>query len=86
MNNNHISPDNSVKIEIFDPDGHCAATWQGSGFHNLQEAVTAAYEGSNPLNMPAEDYVYRVTDLDRGTTARYRIDAGGRLRILPEER
>lgn len=33
-----------------------------------------------------EDYVYTVTDLTTGTTARYRINAGGHVRILPEER
>ncbi|MBD5347354.1 MAG: hypothetical protein HDR92_09560 [Bacteroides sp.] len=82
---NHLSPSDSVKIEIFTPTGYCISTWQGSGFSNLGEAVTAAYEGSGSLNMPAEDYVYTVTDLTRGTSARYRIDAGGHLRILPEE-
>lgn len=84
--NNHIAPENTVKIEIYDPDGHRAATYEGSGYHNIDEAVTAAYEGTEPLNMPPQDYVYRVTDLDRGTSARYRFDAGGVLRILPEER
>lgn len=84
--NNHIAPIDSVRIEIFDPDGHRAATWQGSGFHTLSQAVAAAYEGSAPLNMPVEDYVYEVTDLTRNTTARYRINAGGNLRILAEER
>ena len=82
---NHLSPSDSVKIEIFTPTGYCISTWQGSGFSNLGEAVTAAYEGSGSLNMPAEDYVYTVTDLTRGTSARYRIDASGHLRILPEE-
>lgn len=51
-----------------------------------QLAVEAAYEGSNATHNPIEDYVWRVTNLSTGTSARYRVDAGGHLRILPEER
>lgn len=84
--NNHLSPSDSVKVEILSPTGYCVSTWQGSGFSNLTQAVQAAYSGSNDLHMPPEDYVYTVTDLARHTSGQYRIDAGGHLRILPEER
>lgn len=83
---NRLSPSDSVKVEIFSPTGYCISTWQGSGFSTISEAVDAAYQGAPTLNMPPEDYVYQVTDLTHSTEGRYRIDAGGHLRILPEER
>ena len=39
-----------------------------------------------PINeVMIEDYVFRVSDLATGTSARYRVNAGGNLKILPEE-
>lgn len=32
-----------------------------------------------------EDYVFRVTDLSDNTSARYRVDAGDKVRLISEE-
>ena len=41
------------------------------------------YQGTD---RSAEDYVFTVTNLTNGTSARYRINAGHHEVILPEER
>lgn len=79
---NHINPLDDVRVEIYE-DGKKVDTYQGSGFHTLDEAVTNAYEGSRQRN-GIEDYIFTVENLSTGTSARYRIDAGGHLRIIPE--
>lgn len=48
-------------------------------------AINAAIENSPQADRSPEDYVYRVTDNTDGTSARYRINAGGNVKILPEE-
>lgn len=35
--------------------------------------------------MDIEDYVFRVTNLADNSSARYRINAGGNAKIIPEE-
>ena len=76
-------------IEIYE-EGKKVDTYEGSGFHTVEEAVRNAYEGSDRTNNPIEDYVFRVSDLatglGHGTSARYRVNAGGNLKILPEEK
>lgn len=84
MTHNTIHPIDDVKIAIY-LDGHKIDTYQGSGFHTLEEAIKNAYEGSDRTNVPDEDYVYEVTNMSSGTHARYRINAGGHVVILPEE-
>ena len=84
MKHNAIHPIDDVQEEIY-LDGHRIDTYQGSGYHNITEAIDTAYEASDRTNNPADDYVYRVTNLPTGTVARYRINAGDHVVILPEE-
>lgn len=85
MKDNRINPIDDVSIEIYE-GAHKVDTIMRSGMHSVSEAVEAAYEGNNVTHNPIEDYVWRVTNLSTGTSSRYRVDAGGHLRILPEER
>lgn len=84
MTQNRIYPINEVMIEIYE-EGKKVDTYEGSGFHTVEEAVRNAYEGSDRTHNPIEDYVFRVSDLATGTSARYRVNAYGNLKILPEE-
>ncbi len=84
METNRLQLDDRVKVEIYD-EGKLIATYSGTGFHNVTAAISAAYENSDDTDRPAEDYVFRVTDENTGTSARYRINAGGNVKILPEE-
>lgn len=81
---NRIHNIDDVRIVMY-LDGREVDAHQGSGYHTVDEAVRDAFNASSRTNMPIEDYVFRVTDLSNDTTARYRINAGGHLRILPEE-
>lgn len=81
---NRLQLTDRVKVEILD-NGRVAATYEGTGYHNVTDAIAAAYDSTTRTAKPAEDYVYRVTDLTTGSAARYRINAGGHVRILPEE-
>lgn len=84
MTQNRIHPQDDIHVDLYD-EGKKIDAYQGSGYHSVEEAVTAAYEGSSRNNLNIEDYVFRVTNLTTGTSARYRVNAGGHLRILPEE-
>lgn len=83
MTENRLHPIDDVLVELYF-DGKKIDTFQGSGFHTVDEAIHNAYEGSERANVNIEDYVFRVTDLAKGTSARYRINAGGNVKILPE--
>lgn len=85
MNTNRIRPIDDVKVDIYF-NGEKIDGYQGSGYHTVEEAVTAAYESSDRTRLGDEDYVYRVTNLTTGSTARYRFNAGENLKILPEEK
>lgn len=84
MENNRIYPIDDVRVELWF-DGRMIDAYQSSGFHTVSVAVSAAYESTDHANMNIEDYVFTVKNLATGTSARYRIDAGGHLRILPDE-
>ena len=84
METNRLQLDDRVKVEIYD-EGKLIAIYNGSGFHNVTAAILSAYEKSDDTDRSAEDYVFRVTDENTGTSARYRINAGGNVKILPEE-
>lgn len=87
MESNRLYPEDDVRVEMyFGHDPEPVDVWQGSGFHKVNEALQAAYEGSRHTNLDIEDYVYRIVNLTTGTSARYRVNAGGHLAILPEER
>lgn len=84
MTANRIHPIDDVLVELYF-DGKKVDTYEGSGFHTVEQAIQNAYDGSERANVNIEDYVFRVTNLADHTSARYRINAGGNVKILPEE-
>lgn len=81
---NRLNIADRVVVEIYN-EGRRIATFEGTGFHNVTAAISSAIENSPQANASPEDYVFRVTDTADGTTARYRINAGGNVKKLPEE-
>ena len=53
MTQNRIHPINEVMIEIYE-EGKKVDTYEGSGFHTVEEAVRNAYEGSDRTNILIE--------------------------------
>lgn len=81
--NNRITPIDDIKVDIYE-EARKVDSWQGSGLHTVEEAVRNAFEGSRQSNN-IEDYVFLVRNLSSGTEARYRVNAGGNIHIIPEE-
>ena len=84
MTTNRIYPIDDVLVEFYF-DGKKIDTYEGSGFHNIEEAIHSAYDSAERRNVNIEDYVFSVTNLADHTSARYRVNAGGNIKILPEE-
>lgn len=84
MTTNRIHPTDRVLVELFF-DGKKISTYEGEGFHTVEQVVEAAYEKTNNTDKSPEDYVYRVTNLADNTTVRYRVNAGGNVKLIPEE-
>lgn len=84
MTNNRINTIDDIRIDIY-VGKHKVDSIIRSGLHNVNEAVEAAYEGSNFTDNPLEEYIWKITNLSTGTSARYRVDAGGHLRIIPDQ-
>ena len=81
---NRIRPTDDVLVELY-LEGKEVDTYEGSGFHTVDEAVRSAYESSKREYVNIEDYVFRVTNLAEHTSARYRVNAGGNVKLIPEE-
>lgn len=84
MTANRIHRIDDVLVELY-LDGKKVDTYKGSGFHSVEQAIQNAYDGSKCPNLNIEDYVFRVTDLVHNTSARYRVNAGGTIKLIPEE-
>ncbi len=84
MTVNRIHTIDEVMVEIYF-DGKKVDTYQGSGFHTVDEAIRNAYEGSDRTPLLIEDYVFTVTDLKSGVSERYRVNAGNHVKLIPEE-
>ena len=82
--NNHIRPVDDVRIEIYDDEAKLVDAYQGSGYHTIEEAIMAAYEGATHAPLDIRDYVFNVTNLTDHTSARYRMNAHDHVRILAE--
>lgn len=80
---NRLHPKDDVRIEM-SYNGETEDAFQGSGYHTVGEAIRDAFTASSRQYMNIEDYVFTVTNLTTGTSARYRINAGGNETILPE--
>lgn len=84
MTANRIHPIDDVLVELY-LDGKKADSYEGAGFHSVEQAIQNAYDGSERKNLNIEDYVFRVTNLADNTSARYRVNAGGNVKLIPEE-
>lgn len=84
MTVNRIHTIDEVMVEIYF-EGKKVDTYQGSGFHTVDEAIRNAYEGSDRTPLLIEDYVFTVTDLKSGVSERYRVNAGNHVKLIPEE-
>ena len=84
MEANRLKPIDDVRIEMY-ADGVLKDAHQGSGYHTVQQAIEAAYNGIRANSLNIEDYVYVVKNLTTGTQARYRVNAGDHARLIPEE-
>lgn len=84
MTANRIHRIDDVLVELY-LDGKKVDTYEGSGFHSVEQVIQNAYDGSKHPNLNIEDYVFRVTDLSHNTSARYRVNAGGNVKLIPEE-
>lgn len=80
MEANRLRPADRVQVQISD-DTRRLGRFEGTGYHNIEEAVEAAYEAEH-IEEPREDLVYTVTDMTTGTTERYRFNAHGHLRLI----
>jgi len=84
MTVNRIHTIDEVMVEIYF-EGKKVDTYQGSGFHTVDEAIRNAYEGSDRTPLQIEDYVFTVTDLKSGVSERYRVNADNHVKLIPEE-
>lgn len=83
MKENRLHLTDSVKVVV--ALGSETYTYYGSGFGTLDKAIRAAHKASPFARMNIEDCVFTVDDITEGTSARYRVNAGDNVRILPEE-
>ncbi len=81
MNANRLHPHDNVRIELLFDD-RIEDAYQGSGDHNIGEAILAAFNGNPRKYLNIEDFVFAVTDLTTGTSGRYRVNAGGNITHL----
>lgn len=77
-----LKPEDNVKVDITNIDGNKTATYTGSGFSNISDAIDAAYDTNANSLGDKEIYVYTVTDEASGISHRYRINAGGHVKLL----
>ncbi|MBO4955041.1 MAG: hypothetical protein J6C77_01380 [Muribaculaceae bacterium] len=84
--NNRIHASDHIQVQILTPDGQTADTMLSSGFNNVEEAVDAAYRGSEHATADCRDYVYVVSDLTTGTSEQYRYNAHSHLKLIPRPR
>lgn len=80
---NRLHAADRVQVEIY-LEGKEVGSYEGTGFHNVEQAVQDAVRRSGRSVENIEDYVFRVTDLSDRTSARYRINAGGNLKLIVE--
>lgn len=84
MTVNRIHQIDRVLVEIYSV-GNKIDSYEGSGFHTVDQAIHSAFDSSKNADRNIEDYVFRVTDLSDHTSARYRVNAGGNVKLIPEE-
>ena len=81
---NRLFPGNKVIVDVYNDDGVKVDTYQGADFHNVGEAIHAAYDSTDRNADDIRDYVFKVTDMTTGTHQRYRINAHGNVKLIVE--
>ena len=79
MESDRLRPDNKVLVKVYEDTGELAAESKGTGFHTVLEAINATYDS---MADDKEDYVFEVSNLTTGVSARYRINAHGNLKLI----
>lgn len=85
MTADRLHPDDKVRVDLY-LEGKDIGSYEDTGFHTVAEDIHKAFDSSGHTGANIEDYVFRVTDLASNTSARYRINAGGNTKLIPEER
>lgn len=83
MSQNRLHPTDRVKVVV--SLGSETYIFHGSGFNTIDEAIRTAFDVSPFSNVNIEDCVFTVQNIDTATSARYRVNAGNNVRILPVE-
>lgn len=81
MQDNRLSYEDVVDVEIVKEDGSVVSNVKVSGVHSIEEAINAALQ-KVPAATEPEAYVFRVSDLTDGTSRRYRLNAHGHVRLI----
>lgn len=78
METNRLRTEDKVEVILEHDDGR-KEKYEGTGFHNIEQAIQAAAEALN-----VDDYdtdVFKVTDRTTGVTSSYRINAHGHVKL-----
>ena len=73
------------KVRVLVALGDETYTYYGSGFSTIDQAIRAAHSASPFKNVNIEDCVFTVHDISGATSAKYRVNAGNNVKILPME-
>lgn len=79
METNRLRTEDKVEVILEHDDGR-KEKYEGTGFHNIEQAIQAAAEALN-----VDDYdtdVFKVTDRTTGVTSSYRINAHGHVKLI----
>lgn len=84
MESDRLRVGDKVLVKVYEDTGELAARSEGTGFHTVREAIDATYESMADGDDKADkrDYVFEVSDLTTGTSARYRVNAHGNVRLI----
>lgn len=84
MERDRLRPDDKVMVKVYEDTGELAAESEATGFHTVREAIEATYESITDDENKADmrDYVFEVSDITTGTSARYRVNAHGNIKLI----
>lgn len=76
-----LKPENEVTITVFGPDDSKLYQSTNSGYHTIEEAIKETVANA-ALETNPENCVFEVTNLERGVSHRYRLNAHGNLKLI----
>ena len=84
MESDRLRPEDKVQVKAYEEDGELAAEGEATGFHTVREAIEATYESITDDENKADirDYVFEVSNITTGTSARYRVNAHGNVKLI----